>query len=230
LADVGRETGIPLSTLLAILGTLEERSIVRQLPSRAYTLDVGILHLSLPYTEGIGFGVRFHEVASELVRTFNETVQLGILTGAEVVYVARQESSEPVRLAGRVGRRVPAHASAAGKALLSGLEPRALRRVLGPDPLPKLTARTLSRYRDLERDLDRVRASGIAEAIEECTRGLHCLASPIEGSAGSQAFSIVISTPTFRMTPSKRARIAERIAAAAKELSGSANALSEIGA
>jgi DNA-binding IclR family transcriptional regulator len=230
LVEIGRETGTPLSTLMPILGSLEDRAIIRQLPDRAYALDVGVLQLSLPYTEGIGFGSRFREVASDIVRTFNETVQLGVLAGAEVVYVAREESSEPVRLASRIGRRVPAHASAAGKALLSALEPRTVRRILGPEPLPKLTPQTLTRYLDLERELDHVRATGVAEANEECTPGLQCLASCINGSPGSQALSIVISTPTFRMTASKRARMATRIATAAEEISSSAGEVSEIGA
>jgi DNA-binding IclR family transcriptional regulator len=230
LAGLGRETGIPLSTLLPILGTLEERSIICQAADRRYSLDVGIVHLSLPYTEGHGFGARFHAVASRLVGTFNETVQLGTLAGAEVVYVARQESSEPVRLAARVGRRVPAHASAAGKALLMGLEPTALREILGPEPLTALTPRTLTRYRDLERDLDAARTTGVAEANEECTPGLHCLAASIGISTEGQTFSIVISTPTFRMTPSKRARMIEGITAAARELSRPAAVRTAIGA
>jgi DNA-binding IclR family transcriptional regulator len=228
LASLGRETGIPLSSLLSILGSLGDRSVVRELPDKRYALDVGILHLSLPYAEGINASAVFGEVAAELVGTFNETVQLGILTGSEVVYVARRESTEPVRLVGRVGRRVPAHASAAGKALLSILEPEELRRVLGPEPLLALTPHTLVTYKDLERDLNKVRRSGIAEAQEECTPGLHCVAARTDALPGLPSVAVVISTPVFRMTPSKRSLMTASLKAGVSQLAESSFAAPRI--
>ena len=61
----------------------------------------------------------FHVVAAPIVGRINETMQLAVLDWPDVVFVAHVDSNRPVRLATEVGRRLPAHATAVGKALLA---------------------------------------------------------------------------------------------------------------
>ena len=58
-------------------------------------------------------------MASPIVERINETMQLAVLDWPDVVFVAHVDSKRPVRLATEVGRRLPAHATAVGKALLA---------------------------------------------------------------------------------------------------------------
>ena len=56
----------------------------------------------------------------------DETVHVAVLDGADVVYIAKVDSTHPVRMVSAVGRRLPAHCTAVGKVLLSGLGAEAL--------------------------------------------------------------------------------------------------------
>jgi len=58
-------------------------------------------------------------ILDDLARQFGETVHLGRLDGAHIVYLAKRESVHPLRLYSAIGRRLPAHATALGKALLA---------------------------------------------------------------------------------------------------------------
>ena len=49
----------------------------------------------------------------------DETFHLGRLDGTDVVYLATRESQQYIRISNRVGRRLPAYATALGKALLA---------------------------------------------------------------------------------------------------------------
>ena len=61
----------------------------------------------------------FRAVASPIVARIDETMQLAVLDWPDVIFVAYLDSKRPVRLVTEVGRRLPVHATAAGKALLA---------------------------------------------------------------------------------------------------------------
>jgi DNA-binding IclR family transcriptional regulator len=92
----------------------------------------------------------------------------------------------------RVGARLPAHATAAGKALLAFGEQRDIERVLAGG-LPPRTARTVSRASVFCSELSRVRTSGIAYDREESIPGLVCAAVPLRG-AGRAVAAISLSS------------------------------------
>jgi len=59
-------------------------------------------------------------VLTQLSEALDETVHMARLDGTEVVYLATQESHQYLRANSRVGRRLPAHATSLGKAVLAG--------------------------------------------------------------------------------------------------------------
>ncbi len=67
-----------------------------------------------------------------------ETIQLAVLDGLEVVYLARHDGRQPVRLTSGIGRRLPAFSTATGKAALASLDDAELQRRLAglDDPAP----------------------------------------------------------------------------------------------
>ena len=68
---------------------------------------------------------------------------MGILDQDRVLYVAREDSPQPIRLISWVGTRLPANATAVGKALLSGLTNEEVR-ALYAGGLPRLTEQTIT--------------------------------------------------------------------------------------
>ena len=98
----------------------------------------------------------------ELAAATGETVHCGVLEAATIRYVDAVESTRVLRVAGRTGMALPAHCSAAGKALLARLEPAQLRLAL-PERAPgDRHPRSIGTFAALARALDRVRRTGYA--------------------------------------------------------------------
>jgi DNA-binding IclR family transcriptional regulator len=218
LAELTRATGVPGSTLLGILGSLGACQLVREDEGR-YALDVGVLELGQAFSEGVDLTGQFFPIGRDLCAALDETVQLGVLSGADAVYIARHESTQPLRLVALVGRRLPAHASAVGKALMAQMDERELIGLLGDEPFQTVTERTLATYDELRRDLDAARRKGYAESREECIAGLHCISAPVFDRSGSAVAAISVSAPRFRMDRGRRGQVAAEVIGAAAELS-----------
>ena len=88
---------------------------------------------------------------------------------------------------------VPAHAAAAGKAMLAYRD--AWRGSLGAQALPALTGNTLIRAADLERDAADTRARGYAVDDEELELGMRGIAAPVRGRDGTIVAGLALSGP-----------------------------------
>ncbi len=115
----------------------------------------------------------------ELRAEVNETVHLARLDGSDVVYLASRESAHHLRLTSRVGRRVPAHATALGKALLAGRTDAEVDALL-PAKLEALTPQTVTDRDALFAELAEVRERGYATERGQNTPGLGCFAVALD--------------------------------------------------
>ena len=98
--------------------------------------------------------------------------------GTDVVYLETRESQHSTRLVSRVGRTLPAHATALGKALLAELTTEEIDALL-PEELPALTPNTVTSRAELVRQCDEIRERGYALEVEEGTLGVRCVAAVI---------------------------------------------------
>jgi len=80
----------------------------------------------------------------ELVNQCNETVHLGVLEEGEVLYLAKEESSQTIRMISYVGKRAPLHCTTLGKVLLTYLSAEERKKILGGKALPRLTENTIT--------------------------------------------------------------------------------------
>ena len=184
LSELSRRLDIPKSSLHALLRTQADRGWVE--PEVFESLD-------RPR----------HDATDRLAAQTDETVQQALLDGDEVVYLAKRDSAHPVRLMSSLGSRLPAHATALGKALLAAREDSDLRDVLDP-PLRALTARTITTWESLRAELEATRERGYAVDDGETADGLRCFAVTVpqedwrEGTC-PPTDAISVSVPTFRL-------------------------------
>jgi IclR family transcriptional regulator, blcABC operon repressor len=124
----------------------------------------------------------FRDACGSLTTAAEETVQLAVLDRMEVVYLARHDGRQFIRLASEIGRRLPASCTAAGKAALAALPPADLAdRLHGLASLPVLTAHSLRSRSELLADLDATRRRGYAIDDEETADGVVCFAVTVPG-------------------------------------------------
>jgi DNA-binding IclR family transcriptional regulator len=133
----------------------------------------------------------------QLAHTSQETIHLSVLEGAEIVYLDKIDSPQPVRAYSEVGGRAPAHCVATGKALLAYGDLRALDHL--PNPLPCPTSKTIGSLEKLKVELVRIRACGYATNFEEWREGVHGLGAVIFDASGVAVAAVGLSAPASRM-------------------------------
>ncbi|WP_290742754.1 HTH-type transcriptional regulator BhcR [Amaricoccus sp.] len=153
-----------------------------------------------------------------LMAETDETANLAIADGAEVVFLSQVETQQPIRAFFRLGARGPIHASGIGKALLAfGPEAR-LERLLRSGPLATYTARTLADPPALRADLALTRARGWAIDDEERTEGMRCIAAPIFNEHREAVAGVSVSGPTLRVSSDRAEALGAVVRAAADRI------------
>ncbi len=208
LGELARDLDVPKSSLHALLRTMEQMGWVQTDPASARVgLGVRALLVGASYVDADDVVALTSSVLDELAEELGETVHLGRLDGADIVYLAKRESNHPLRLFSAIGRRLPAHTTALGKAILSMQEPEAVRAAL-PDELIALTPNTIVEHDQLMTELELTRQRGYAIDNEENTLGIRCIAVPLRRNGHIQD-AISCSTPTLRLTPDGERNVIE---------------------
>lgn len=190
-------TGLSRSTLYLMLDTLERLQWIEKRDD-GYIVGVRLFELGNAYVRHDGMQAAFRAQAGAFIAKHNEVVQLAVLDGAEVVYIAREDAQRPVRLVSDLGSRLPAHCCALGKALLAGLTNDVLVARL-PERLEAVTPRTITRRASFIRELDVVRKSGLAAEREEVTAGLACYAAFVGVTPLGKRVAVSTSVPVGRL-------------------------------
>lgn len=206
VTDLSRLMGINKTTVYRILSTLRHSGFVEQNPHTGkYALGIRAFEVGASVANRLGLLEQASPEMEVLAQRFNETVNLAVLDGAEIIYLHKIESSEPLRLGLRVGTRVPAYCSALGKCLLAFMDDRELhnwmRQYLSDEKhLQTFTSRTISTPGALLGELAVVRSRGFAVDDEEYKPGIRCLAAPIHNHLGQLVAAISVAAPAFRLT------------------------------
>lgn len=205
--ELQRALRIPKSSLHGLIRTLQARGWVESRGTSAqYSLGLRALQLGGSFIQH-DISVRGTRACIErLGEATGETVQLGRLDGGEIVYVAQRLSRHPVGLVSSVGQRLPAHATALGKALLADLSNEQVAERLVP-PLQTMTSRTHKNLKSLMKDLAGARAAGYAVDREESSLGLMCFAVALPTFEVDSLVAVSISVPIFRLNDALKAKV-----------------------
>ena len=100
-------SGLPKSSIANICGALADAGLVRRVGT-GFALGRRLAELGGAYLAAVDLVQEFYEASRELPAGSEETVQLAVLDGLEVTYLARHDGRQPVRLTSQIGRRLPA--------------------------------------------------------------------------------------------------------------------------
>jgi IclR family acetate operon transcriptional repressor len=160
-----------------------------------------------------------HIVLQRLVRTVNETCNIGTLLNGEVIYLDRVEAEHwPLRLQYTSGSRVPLHCSAIGKLMLALAPASRRRRLLQSLELRRFTERTITDPTRLEAELQQICKEQVSFDREEYLVGVVCAAVPVIGSNGETLAALAIQAPEARMSVQTARRHLPTLRSAASEL------------
>lgn len=196
LSDLAESSGLPLPTIHRIMRTLVGAGYARQQPSRRYALGPRLIRLGETASRALGSWARPY--LAELTEAVGETSNMAVLDGEQVVYVAQVPSQHSMRMFTEVGRRVDAHATAVGKALLAHLPEDTATQLLTRNGMRPQTERTITSVESMHEELAGIRQLGYALDDGEQEVGVRCYAVAVPGAPSNTALSI--SGPESRMT------------------------------
>ncbi len=198
VSDLARRLGMAKSGVHRLLRMLCDLGWVREADNGRYDCTLRIWETGMRVLDR--FDLR--TVAAPHLRTLaartNESVHLSILDGADVLYIDKLDSPQPVRAYSRIGGRAPAGCVATGKAMLGWADAGRVDDAFGA--LEAFTPHTLIDRERFDAELARVRKQGFAVNRGEWRATVHGMAAPIFDARGQPQAAIGISGPADRLT------------------------------
>lgn len=208
LSELANELRVPKSSLLPLLHTLRDANFLAlDDETQRYRIGFELVALGQAYLEANSASADIRAIMEEIVEQCGETCYFGYLSGSEVVYQLAVESPQPIRMVASVGKRLPAHSTAIGKALLSD-KSRAALQALYPNGLTSVTPNTITSIAALMAQLTQTAETDLAFESEESTPHICCVAVPLRADGHVRAAASV-ATPVFRFTREKKAAVIE---------------------
>lgn len=178
LSQLQQRTGFPRSSLHALMRTLVELKWV-ETDSGAFGIGPHALLTGTAYLDKDPALPFAQQALEDLRDETGHTVHFARRDDAHVLYLATRESRDAHHVIPRVGRRLPAHVTALGQALLAQLTDDEVAAVL-PRSLEAMTEHTITDLVKLTEELDQVRTRGWAHEREQGTPGVACVAVAVD--------------------------------------------------
>ncbi|MFD2467826.1 IclR family transcriptional regulator [Amycolatopsis silviterrae] len=221
VSELARITAMPKSSVQRCLVTLREAGWLRIVdPDRTrWGVTMKALTIGLRCSGEQDLRDLARPVVKRLAAETDETVHFSLRDGDDILVVAREDSTQVVRVFVEVGTRVPLRASSAGVAILAGLEPAEAGEVLGrpvkgfAGPVPKA--------KELRAEIARTAERGYALNGSAWFRPqVTSFAAAVADATGRPFAALTLAIPETRFSPADEERLARLIVSAAEEISG----------
>jgi DNA-binding IclR family transcriptional regulator len=220
LQEIARRLALPRSSAYRFAATLRSTGLLVQDPaSHRYRLGARLLRLQSAVVRPMDLRSVALPFMQELVERSGETAHLTERRGDRGVIVEVVESPHTLRMAPRRGETFPLHAGALGRAILAGLAPDEVSRIVAAAPRRRLGPNAPTSAAAIRRLILAVRRAGYAVSIQEVTPGACGVSVPLLGAEGWAIASLGVSGPMPRLTAERREALIEPLRKAAAEIS-----------
>jgi DNA-binding IclR family transcriptional regulator len=231
VVELAKLTGLSKGTVHRLLSALEDHRLIEQDPmSKRYRLGLRLFELGSRAVARVDVAERAMPYLNELVRETGDTANLGVLDRGMVLYIAKVEGWHSLRMPSQVGKRLQAHCTGLGKALLAHRPDGEVEQIAREPGLLRHTPDTIVDLDALREELRLTRARGYAVDDEELEHGIRCVGAPVRDFTGEVVAAISISGPSTRITSESVPELAKRIRASAVAISRALGAPEATGA
>ncbi|WP_026313716.1 IclR family transcriptional regulator [Actinomadura flavalba] len=215
---IARELRVPRSSMYHLLAAMAEDGFVAYVPEeRRWGLGVAAFEVGSAYLRHGPLERLARPLLRRLVDRTGEIVQLGVLHGAETLYLLKEQPRGHATLVTDVGVRLPAHLTASGRSLLAHLPPAQLR-ALYPGPLVDRTGRGPATLTALRRDLATDAARGWSAEDGLVTEGFASIAACAFDHTGHPAAALTVTFARADRPPDSWPALAARVRTTATAL------------
>lgn len=218
-AAIRDKLGLPNSSCHHLITTLCQLGALVPRADRGYVLGLRLFELGAMAANQR----QLHELALPTLRRLAQGIQLtchlGVMEGAEAVYLLKVEGSREIRVNTWVGKRLSLHSSSLGKVLLAGLPEDELQSILAQVSWEAKTPRSIVDPVEFYRQLRVVRERGWALDDEEDLVNIRCVAAPVRDMQGHVVAAISAVGTVLDITPERIDELAATLCATAREIS-----------
>jgi len=221
VTELSKRLKLHKNNVFRLLATLESRGYIEQnKATENYRLGLKSLELGQTFIKQMGLLRQAKPILEKLVADCNETSYVAIFKEGYIVYLDVVETDLTVRVVSRVGSRLPAYCTAAGKVHLAFMSDEEVDATLPAGELKQFSPNTFSNRDALKRELRLVAEQGYAIDNEELDPGVRCVAAPIRDYTRRIVGAVSISGPSMRLGDDRIAKELVPLALqAAEELS-----------
>ena len=221
MSQTAKALGINRTTLLRLLYTLEAEGFIEKRTTGAgYQVGVAFLGLAARALFSQDLVQAAIPIVGRLAETLQLSCHLGVLDGADIVYLVRRTPNTPLASNIRVGSRLPGHATTMGRAILACMTTAEVGELYADRPLPRFSSHTATSLGELHARLDQDRAVGLAWSDAFFEPGISSVAVAVFDYSGAPVAALNVSGPTDAFTDAgRRNAIGTALRAAGDELS-----------
>lgn len=221
LSTVSRDLKINRTTLIRLIHTLLDQHMIEELAEKAgYRLGVGLVTLGAQAIQGRDLVRICQPVLQHLSETTGMSAHLGVLDGADIVYLSRVAPNSHLVSNIHAGARLGAHASSIGRAILAQMDQGRIAALLKDAPLTAVTPKTPTTLAAVLQQAQADHAKGFAWSVGNFEAGIGSCGAAIFDHSGAVVGALNVSGPDSRFTdPSGSAAISAAVCQAAQDAS-----------
>ncbi|EIV92834.1 IclR family transcriptional regulator C-terminal domain-containing protein [Frankia sp. QA3] len=226
LSELASATGLPRATVRRSLLTLVRLGYAAAQDGR-FRLLPRVLELGYAPLTRMGLAELAEPELRALAAAVGESVSLTVLSGDEILYLARIPVRRIMTVDVGAGSRLPAYPTSTGRVLLAGLGDAELTGYLSRVAPAALTRRTETDPRRLRRIVTAAGRDGFSLVTEELEDGLQAIAVPVRDTTGRPVAAVNVSMNARRMSPEAARRdLLVPLRATATAIAGNLSAVS----
>lgn len=198
LSEIADELGFAESTVHRYLSTLQSLGYVVREEDR-YRISFRFLEIGEYVKTRRNAYQLANEAVTKIAEQSKERAQFFVEEQGEAVYLFLATGEHGFITDAKIGKRIPLHATAGGKAILAHLPESYIDEIIDQHGLPALTNHTITERDELEEELQQIQEQGYAFNRQEYLPGSHAVGVPLLQDDGSPIGSLSVTGPNRRL-------------------------------
>lgn len=192
-AEIQRLTGLGRATVYRYCQTLTDLGYLLKTSEYKYKPGIRAIMIGNSARESLTLADAAQPFLRAAWTRLGLRVNMGVLVGSEIVYIARLNLEELVSIRLQIGSRVPAYLLSLGKAIIAYLPVAESTATIDKITFEAVTPHTISSRIEFEAELATARQRGYATNRQELALGLWGVAAPVLDGLGYPIAAVNIS-------------------------------------
>ena len=201
ITQISKALHLSIGSVQRVTYTLQKLGYLRKDEDiQKYSIGNNGLVLGLGIVKGLDLKRIAYPYLKELSAEINETVNLAVLDGIQIVYIDRVKTGQIININLNIGSKLPVYCTSMGKSLLAFLPNDELLELLNKITLRPITPHTITTKARLLKELEKVKETGFSVNDKELDIGLRSVAAPVRNEYGTVVAAVNIAVPSSRVT------------------------------